>query len=78
MVNEGSGTMFGPFTAGTVVKWTQAPGTTPSAKKMGSSNGKAGAISWHLKGTGDMAVFSVDDAGNVSDPLACLVPPPPK
>lgn len=78
VVDGGSGTIFGPFADGTVIKWTQAPGASPATQKMGSSNGEAGAVPWHLKGTGDMAVYAIDDSGNSSTPLTCLVPPLPK
>jgi hypothetical protein len=73
IVDLGSGTTFGPYPSGTVVKYTQAPGATPSAKSIGSTNGQAGAVEVHITGTGDMGVKSID--GNVVD---CLVPPPPK
>jgi hypothetical protein len=77
-VDGGSGFVFGPFADGTVVKWTQAPGATPTEKKMGSDKGQAGAVLWHLRGTGDMMVYAVDAGGNESDPTMCLVPPLPK
>ena len=35
---------FGPYASGTVVKFTEAPGALPTAKKMGSTNGKAGEV----------------------------------
>jgi hypothetical protein len=73
VVDLGSGTVFGPYDSGTNVKYTQAPGATPSAKTIGSTNGQAGAVYVHITGTGDMGVKSVD--GTVID---CLVPPPPK
>jgi hypothetical protein len=73
-----SGTVFGPFPAGTVVKWTQAPGATPTAKKIGSSSGAAGAVLWHIIANGDMLLSAVDATGNASDPISCLVPPAPK
>ena len=73
VVDLGSGTVFGPYASGTVVKYTQAPGSTPSAKTIGSVNGQAGAVEVHITGTGDMGVRSID--GNTVD---CLVPPPPK
>jgi hypothetical protein len=69
----GSGTIFGPFAPGTKIKYTQAPGATPSQKKIGSANGQAGAVKYHITGTGDAFAFSDD---NVLVP--CLVPPPPK
>jgi len=82
VLDTGSGTIFplAPpgFASGTKIKYTEAPGGTPSIKKMGSTSGQAGAVAWHITGTGDMAIFAVDDAGNVSDRVLCLVPPPPK
>ncbi|MDF1594986.1 MAG: VWA domain-containing protein [Acidimicrobiia bacterium] len=77
-VDEGTGFVFGPYPAGTIVKWTQAPGAPPAEKKMGSDKGQAGAVDWHLRGQGDMLIYAVDASGNASDPLVCLVPPLPK
>ncbi len=73
VVDLGSGTVFGPYASGTVVKYTQAPGATPSAKKIGSDNGQAGAVEVHITGTGDMGVRTVDGRT-----INCFVPPPPK
>ncbi len=73
-----SGTVFGPFSSGTVIKWTQAPGAKPGAKKIGSSNGSAGAVMWHITAKGDMETYAEDVFGNVSASVTCLVPPPPK
>jgi hypothetical protein len=73
VVDSGSGTVFGPFTSGTKIKYTQAPGATPSQKKIGSTNGQAGAVQYHITGTGDAFARSDD---NVLVP--CRVPPPPK
>lgn len=78
VVDQATGWTFGPYPAGTIVKWTQAPGAEPSEKKMGSSKGRAGAVDYHLRGQGDMLIFAVDASGNASDPLVCLVPPLPK
>jgi len=78
VMDGGSGTIFGPYASGTTIKYTQAPGATPSEKKIGSSNGQAGAVTVHLKGTGDAFVFATDASGNESAAVACLVPPPPK
>ena len=78
VVDLGSGTVFGPFAPGTKIKYTQAPGSTPSSSQMGSSNGQAGAIAWHIIGTGDAAMYAVDESGNQSANVSCLVPPPPK
>jgi hypothetical protein len=73
VVDLGTGTVFGPYPSGTIVKYTQAPGATPSAKNIGSDNGQAGAVEVHITGTGDMGVRTVD--GNT---INCFVPPPPK
>jgi len=78
VVDTGSGTLFGPFASGTRIKYTEANGATPGMKKIGSTSGQAGAIAAHITGTGDAAVFAVDAAGNESDLVFCLVPPPPK
>lgn len=69
----GSGTIFpGLFASGNDIKYTQAPDSTPSQKAM------AGDVEWHLKGTGDMLVWTEDGSGNKSEIVSCLVPPPPK
>ena len=78
VMDEATGHVFGPYPAGTIVKWTQAPGAQPSEKKMGSTKGSAGAVDYHLKGQGDMLIYAVDVSGNASNPLVCLVPPLPK
>jgi hypothetical protein len=78
VTDDGSGTVFGPYSIGTVIKYTQDPSATPEAKKMGSDKGQAGAVDWHIIGNGDAVVTAVDGSGNVSDPAYCLVPPPPK
>jgi hypothetical protein len=72
VVDTGSGTVFGPFDAGTNIKYIQAPGVTPNQKA------GAGAVDWIIQGTGDAAVYAVDGSGNVSVAASCLVPPPPK
>jgi hypothetical protein len=68
-------TTFGPYPSGTKVKYTEANGATPNAKPMGGPNS---AIQWHITGNGDMGVFAVDAAGNVSAHQQCHVPPPPQ
>ena len=73
-----SGMIFGPFVNGTKIKYTEANGATPSQKEMGSNNGQAGAVDWHITGQGDAEVYATDAAGNVSDVASCLVPAPPK
>jgi hypothetical protein len=71
----GSGTIFGPFPSGTKIKYTQAPGATPSSKTIGSTSGQAGAVLVHITGTGDAFVFPT---GELNHGVSCLVPPPPK
>jgi hypothetical protein len=78
VIDGGSGTVFGPYSSDTTIKYTQAPGATPSEKKIGSSNGQAGAVMVHITGTGDAFVFATDASGNTSGTVPCLVPPPPK
>jgi hypothetical protein len=78
VIDSGSGTIFGPYPSGTTIKYVQAPGATPNAKAMGSTNGQAGAVAVKITGTGDALVVAVDASGNVSAPAECLVPPPPK
>lgn len=78
VLDLGSGHVFGPFANGDVVKYTQASGAEPTMKKMGSENGKAGAVSYHLTGQGDFAVYTSDGSDNESDHQVCLVPEPPK
>jgi hypothetical protein len=73
--DAGSGTLFGPFPSGTKIKYTQAPGATPSSKKIGSTNGQAGAVQYHITGTGDAFVFPVNEPNHG---VSCKVPPPPK
>jgi hypothetical protein len=74
VVDQGSGTVFGPYPSGTVIKYTQAPGGTPEEKKIGSTNGQAGAVYVHLTGTGDAGVRLATGGALVM----CLVPPKPK
>jgi hypothetical protein len=64
--------VFGPFPSATTFKYTEANGAEPSQKE------GSGDVDWKLKGQGDAAVFAVDFSGNESDPVFCLVPPPPK
>jgi hypothetical protein len=67
------GNVFGVFPSGTKVKYTEANGAEPSVKKIGSETGQAGAIDFHITGTGDLVVVSQE--GNS---VTCPVPPPPK
>jgi hypothetical protein len=59
-----------------VVKLTEAQGAVPSCKKIGSSNGQAGAVSYHITLPSDPVVTAVDESDNVTS-CTCLVPPPP-
>ncbi len=77
ILDTGSNTVFGPFASGTQIKYTESPDGMPEIKPMGSANGKAGAIAWHIIGTGDAAIYAVDFSGNQSSNTMCLVPPPP-
>ncbi|WP_248353497.1 hypothetical protein [Anaeromyxobacter oryzae] len=81
LIDLGTGLTFagpgpgGDFLNGTTLKYTQAPGTkVPDVDKIGSTNGKAGAVDFHLKGAGDLEVCSVETETCVT----CHVPPPPK
>ena len=67
------GVTFGPFASGSVIKYTQAPGATPSIKTIGSSTGQAGAVIVHVTGPDELVVRSIDGATTT-----CFVPPPPK
>jgi hypothetical protein len=77
-VDMGSGVVFGPFSSGTKIKYTEANGAEPDQKKIGSENGQADAVDWHITGNGDLSVFAADASGNESAHVACLVPPPPQ
>jgi hypothetical protein len=46
----GASRHHGYRTSGSTVKYTQAPGATPSAKDIGSTNGQAGAVVVHITG----------------------------
>ncbi|MCK5474270.1 MAG: VWA domain-containing protein [Candidatus Aenigmarchaeota archaeon] len=76
VMDTGSGTVFGPYAIGTKIKYTQAPGAKPSASNL--IGGPKSAIDWHIKGTGDAAIYAVDASGNVGTTMMCLVAPPPK
>jgi hypothetical protein len=78
ITDTGSGTVFGPYAVGTNIKYTEDEYATPEAKKIGSAKGQAGAVYVHIIGNGDAALTAVDESGNTSEPVACLVPPPPK
>jgi hypothetical protein len=73
ILSDTDGNVFGTFPSGTTVKYTEANGATPSVTKIGSQNGQAGAVDFHITGTGDLVVTSVDGSS-----ATCPVPPPPK
>lgn len=68
---------FGPFSSGTVVKFTEDATVPPEQKKMGSTQGKAGHVSWHIILPTDAVVVAVDESGNYSWEVQ-YVPPLPK
>ena len=70
VTDTGSGTVFGPFTDGTEIKYVEAPGATPKVRTH-----RSGIV--FITGTADAAVTAVDFSGNVGGPVDCLVPPPP-
>ncbi len=72
VTDTGTGTVFGPFGVGDDIKYTEANGAKPSIKS------GPGQVEWRIKGQGDAQVTAVDGSGNVSDPVDCLVPNPPK
>ena len=72
-LQDTDGNVFGVFPSGTRVKYTEANGATPSVKKIGSDSGQSGAVDFHITGTGDLVVVSVDGTT-----ATCPVPPPPK
>ena len=69
--------LFGPFESGIIVKFTEAKGAVPSINKIGSDNGQAGAVTWHITLPSDPVVTAIDNSGN-SASCTCLVPPLPK
>jgi hypothetical protein len=75
VVDTGSGTVWGSFPVGTNIKYTEANGAPPKIKEMASDTD---AVDFHIIGNGDAAVYAVDGSDNQSDPVFCLVPPPPK
>ncbi len=63
---------FGPFPSGTKIKLVQAPGAKQNVKP------GTGDINYKITLKGDALVVGADRYGNVSTPVKCLVPPPPK
>ena len=74
IVDTGSGNVFGSYVSGVNFKYVEANG----ARKKQKEKKGPGAVDVRLKGTGDLAVYAVDAAGNQSADALCFVPPPPK
>ena len=70
LIDDVSGTVFGPFEDGTRIKLVQAPGATPHIQP------GAGVIDWKIRIQGDATLSVTDAAGNLTE-VSCLVPPPP-
>lgn len=70
LIDDGSGTVFGPFASGTNIKYTENDDEI-------SITAGPGAVDWKIKGLGDATVRITDGFGNEAF-AACLVPPPPK
>ena len=74
VTNASGSATFGPFSSGSVVKITEAPGATPTSKSIGGPNS---AVAAHITLDSDAFVFAVDSFGEFSPVVSCLVPPPP-
>lgn len=72
IIDNGSGTVFGPFADGSNIKYVQAPGA-PVKQRAGT-----GEVDWFITGNGDFVIYATDESGNESIQSSCLVPPPPK
>jgi hypothetical protein len=70
LIDDVTGTVFGPFADGTRIKLVQAPGATPRIKP------GVGVIDWKITIQGDAILSVTDAAGNLTE-VSCLVPPPP-
>lgn len=73
--DDETGTVFGPYPNGTVIKYVEANGATPSERSIGGPNSQ---VDVKIKGQGDASVFAIDGSGNESEGTSCLVPPAPK
>ncbi len=69
VTDSGTGTTWGPFPAGTTIKYTKTPGGQPSIRPM------TGAVDWQLRGRGDAIVIATNELGVPSEPVRCVVPP---
>jgi hypothetical protein len=72
VADSASSFVAGPFANGDNVKIVQAPGAPPFQKP-----GPQGIVA-HIRLKGDALLYAVDAAGNISAPLDCFLPPPPK
>jgi uncharacterized repeat protein (TIGR01451 family) len=70
--DSASNFIAGPFSNGDQVKIVQAPGVTPNRSVA------AGVLVARIQVKGDALILARDADGNVSDPLPCRTPPPPK
>jgi hypothetical protein len=73
VIDTATGTTFGPYPNGTVIKYTEANGAEPKVLTIGSTTGDAGAVMVHIFGQGDPAVQSVNGGAMT----ICYVPPKP-
>jgi hypothetical protein len=74
VIDTATGTKFGPYPNGTVIKYTEANGAEPKVLTIGSTTGQAGAVMVHIFGQGDPAVQSINGGAMT----ICYVPPKPK
>jgi hypothetical protein len=75
-VRNVSGTaVFGPFSSGTVLYITEAPGVPPSLRPIG---GPGSEVTAQVTLDGDAVMYAVDSGGLTSPAAECRVPPPPK
>ena len=60
-----------------VIKFTEAPGSAPQIKNMGSksTNGRSSAVEYHITLPSDPIITAVDSVGNVISSKTCIVPP---
>lgn len=65
----GGSVNFGPYPSGTKIKLVQAPGAVPTVKP------GTGDVDYKITLRGDARIVGVDDAGNISAAVTCLVPP---
>ena len=69
ITDQGTGTTFGPYDAGTYFKLTQAPGSAAS-----TAVPLSGDVAWHFTFKGGATLTATDAAGNTAT-ASCTVPP---